>query len=504
MRKNISKISKHAGAFLFFILVAFCGNAQNRTITGTVISQDGRPLANASVIVVGQKTGVTTDANGTFSISVPPAAKQLEVSFVGSETQKVNISSTSNVTVALVSSVQALSDVVIIGYGTVQKKDITGSVATISTKNFQKGIVTTPEQLIQGKISGVSITSNGGAPGSGSVIRIRGGASLTASNNPLIVVDGVPLADGVNGDGSTPLAGAANGLNLINPNDIASFTILKDAAATAIYGSRASNGVIIITTKQGKKGKPRLDFSTQFGVSKLPKEYPVLSAAQFRKYVNTNGNPAQIALLGNASTDWQKEIYQTALTTDNNLSLSGSLKNLPYRISGEYMNQQGILKTDDLKRFSGNLSLTPNFFKNSLKVELNLHGTITNTRFANQGAIGNAITFDPTQPVTVAGSKFGGYYEWLGVNDSTLNNLSNRNPVALLQQKNDRSQVQRSFGNIKLDYAIPYISGLHANLNLGYDVAKGSGSTLVPADAAQSYNNSVDSLRGYNNETISD
>jgi len=491
-------ISKQAGILLLFILVSVCAHAQNRTITGTVISEEGKPLANASIIVVGQTTGTRTAADGTFSINVPPGAKQLEISYVGSETQKVDITSTSNVTVALVSSAKALSDVVIIGYGTVKKQDLTGSVAAIGEKNFQKGAVTTPEQLIAGKVSGVSITSNGGAPGSGSVIRIRGGASLTASNNPLIVIDGVPMSDGVNGNG-TPIAGAANGLNLINPNDIATFTILKDAAATAIYGSRASNGVILITTKHGKKGTPTVNFNTQFGVSTLPKEYPVLSATQFRDYVNANGNDAQKALLGNANSNWQNEIYQTALTTDNNLSWGGTLSNIPWRLSGEYLNQQGILQTDNLKRFSGGLNINPSLFKNTLKVELNLHGAITNTRFANQSAIPNAISFDPTQPVKVDGSKFGGYYEWLGANDSTLNNNSNRNPVALLQQKMDKSEVQRSFGNIKLDYAIPFISGLHANLNLGYDAAKGTGTTVVPADAAQSYNNGIDSLRGYSN-----
>ena len=499
MRKCILKISKHLAVLLFVTLAAFSVKAQN-TVTGKVTdSKSGLGIQGITVTVKGTKTATQTDASGNFSIMALPNAT-LDFTSANYSNQEVAVNNQSSLLVRMVISVQQLGEVVIIGYGTVKKKDLTGSVSTISTKDFQQGSVTTPEQLISGKVSGVSITSNGGAPGSGSVIRIRGGASLTASNNPLIVIDGVPLADGVNGDGSTPLAGAANGLNLINPNDIESFTILKDAAATAIYGSRASNGVILITTKHGKKGKPRVNFITQLGVSKLPKEYPVLSAAQFRNYVNTNGTPSQIALLGNANTNWQKEIFQTALTTDNNLSLSGSLKNIPYRVSGEYLNQQGILMTDDLKRFSGGLNLTPSLFKNSLKIELNLHGAVTNTRFANQGAIGNAITFDPTQPVTVAGSKFGGYYEWLGANDSTLNNNSNRNPVALLDQKNDRSQVQRSFGNIKLDYAIPHVTGLHANLNLGYDAAKGSGSTLVPADAAQSYNNSIDSLRGYNNE----
>lgn len=496
MRRSIRKISKQAGVLLFFILAAFVASAQN-TVNGTVTdSKLGNGIPAVTVTIRGTKTATQTDVNGQFSIKASPNSTLVFTS-AGYTPKEVAVGNQSSLQVSMAVAVENLNEVVVIGYGTTKKKDLTGSVSTVSTKDFQKGSVTTPEQLISGKVSGVSITSNGGAPGSGSVIRIRGGASLTASNNPLIVVDGVPLSNGVNGDG-TPLAGAANGLNLINPNDIETFTILKDAAATAIYGSRASNGVILITTKHGKSGKPTLNFSTQLGVSKLPKEYPVLSADQFRTYVKANGTPAQIALLGGANTDWQKEIYQSALTTDNNLSLTGSIKKVPYRISGEYLDQQGILKTDDLKRFSGGLNLTPRFFKNTLKVELNLHGTVTNTRFANQGAIGNAISFDPSQPVYSKGSKFGGYYEWLGANDSTLNNNSNRNPVAMLEQNNGRSDVQRSFGNIQLDYSLPFITGLHANLNLGYDIAKGDGSTFIPANAAQSYNNGIDSLRGYN------
>ncbi len=471
--------------------------AQGKLVTGKITdSKTLQPLSGVSILIKGSKIGTQTQNDGTFSLNVPASADSLIISSIGYAPKVVSVNS-GNFSVSLDPTSTSLNEVVVIGYGTTRKKDLTGSVATVGTKDFQKGAITTPEQLITGKIAGVTITSNGGAPGSGSVIRIRGGASLTASNDPLIVVDGVPLSDGVNGNGGS-LAGAANPLSLINPNDIETITVLKDAAATAIYGSRASNGVILITTKHGKSGKPVLNVSTQIGVSNLPKEYPVLSAAQFRDYVNNHGNSAQIALLGNANTDWQKQIYQSAITSDNNLSLSGSIKNMPYRVSGEYLDQDGILKTDNLKRYSVGLNLSPRFFKNSLKVDINLHGAITNTRFANQGAIGNALTFDPTQPVMVSGSKFGGYYEWLGASDSTLNNNSNRNPVAMLQQNNSTSHVERSFGNIQLDYALPYISGLHANLNLGYDVGKGNGNTFVPADAAQSYNNSIDSLRGYN------
>lgn len=496
MRRSISKSSKPISVLLFFILCALATTAQN-TVSGKVTDlKGGFGLQGVTVTVKGTKTATQTNSEGNFTIKAPSDAT-LEFTSAGYSSKDVAVAGQSFLNVTLSVSVEKLTDVVIIGYGTAKKKDLTGSISTISTKDFQKGLVTTPEQLIAGKVSGVSITSNGGAPGSGSVIRIRGGASLSASNDPLIVIDGVPLANGVNGS-SQSLAGAANALSLINPNDIETFTVLKDAAATAIYGSRASNGVILITTKTGKSGKPVLTINTQLGVSKLIKQYPVLSASQFRKFVNANGDSTQRSWMGNANTDWQKEIYQTALTTNSNVSLSGSFHKIPYRINGEYLNQNGILKTDNLERFSAGLSLTPRFFDNKLKVDLNVHGTATNTRFANQGAIGNAISFDPTQPVYVSGSKFGGYYEWLGATDTTLNNNSNRNPVALLMQNNNRSQVQRSFGNIQLDYALPGIDGLHANLNLGYDIAKGQGSTIIPANAAQSYNNSIDSLRGYN------
>lgn len=491
MRKSITKISKQISVLVFLILAAFCANAQNRTITGKVISADGAPLADASVIVAGYKTGVRTSADGSFSITVPPGAKQLQISYVNSVTQKIDISSVSNVTAVMQSSAKALTDVVVIGYGTVSKKDLTGSVSTVSAKDFQKGSIISPLDLIAGKVAGVSVTSNGGQPGSGSIIRIRGGASLNASNDPLIVIDGVPLS-------SVNLQG-------INPDDIASFSILKDAAATAIYGSRASNGVILITTKRGKAGKPVLSFTTQLSAARIPKEFPVLSANQFRSLVDSIGSPSQIAQLGKANTDWQKQIYQTAMTSDNNLSYSGSTKNMPYRIGGEFLSQNGVLKTDNLQREALSIGLTPHLFNDHLKIDINIHGSSTDSRTAAgengsgaASAISNAISFDPTQPVYSGKTGFGGYYEWL-TNDSTPNSLSTRNPVALLNQYNQENHALRSFGNIQFDYKFHFLPELHANLNLGYDVAKYNGTTVVPPDAAQSYN-SVPSLRGQNNQ----
>lgn len=470
--------------------MSFSVLAQTRLITGKITDTSGAPLAGVSVVVKGTTIGTQTATDGTFKINAPSSAATLQISYVGYGSREVSVGN-GNVSATLRATTGSLNDVVVIGYGSVRRRDATGSVATVNEKDFQQGTITTPEQLIAGKVSGVSITSNGGAPGSGSVIRIRGGTSLNASNDPLIIVDGVPLSD--NG-----IAGAASPLSLINPNDIESFTILKDAASTAIYGSRASNGIIMITTKHGRNRKPTISFSTLFGVSQLPSEYPVLSPDQFRSFVTTNGTPAQIAMMGTANTDWQKEIYQTAISTDNNLSISGAVKNIPYRISGEFLNQDGILKTDNLERTSVAINLTPSLFDNHLKITLNLHGAITNTRFANQGAIGSALSFDPTQPVHDTTGAFGGYYEHTSGNDSTPLSLGTRNPVALLEQENNKSQVQRSFGNIQFDYKVNFLPDLHINLNLGYDAAQGSGTVVIPGYAAQGYNQ-FDSLRGSDN-----
>ena len=274
-----------------------------------------------------------------------------------------------------------------------KKKDLTGSIAHVSATDFNQGAITTPEQLIQGKVAGVTVTSNSGAPGSGSQILIRGGASVNGSNAPLIVIDGVPLSN-------DKIAGAANPLDLINPNDIESFSILKDASAAAIYGNRASNGVIIITTKKGQSGKPQINFSTQLSVAQLPKEAPVMSPQQFRAYVTANGNAAQIAELGPANTDWQKQIYQTAVSTDDNFSISGSAGKLPYRVSVGYTDQNGILKTTSLNRYTANINLSPSFLKDHLKVDFQLHRLAGKAKVCKRGgAIGSANNFNPTDPV---------------------------------------------------------------------------------------------------------
>lgn len=468
--------------FLALMVCSLQALAQDRVVTGKVTdAKDGSVMANATVQVKGTKTATQTDASGHYKIVVPASATKLLVTSVGYGDLEVNISG-NTVDVQLSATTVQLSDVIVIGYGTARKKDLTGSVSVVTAKDFNKGPITTPEQLIVGKVAGVQVTSNSGAPGSGSTIRIRGGASLNASNDPLIVIDGVPLDNG-------GISGSANALSLINPNDVESFNILKDASATAIYGARGSNGVIIITTKKGKSGKPVFSFGTQASLSAITKEADVLSADQFRSIVNANGTAAQKALLGNANTNWQKQIYQTAFTSDNNLSVSGSLGKMPYRISAGYLNQEGVLKKDKLQRTSVNISLTPKFFNDHLSVALNVLGSQSKNKFANQGAIGSAVNFDPTQPVTSGSSRFGGYWEWLDPTSiSGLKGLSPRNPLGLLLMRDDRSTVQRSVGSAQFDYKVHFLPDLRVKLNLSYDISKGEGTVFIPDSAAATYN----------------
>ncbi len=458
--------------------------AQSRTVTGIVTDTADRVLANVSVLVKGTTIGTQTKQDGSYSVRVPANATTLVFSSINYGSLEMAISG-DVVNVHLTPIVSSLADVVVIGYGTAQRKDVTGSIATVSSKDFQKGTITSPDQLIAGKVAGVSVTSNGGAPGSGSVIRIREGASLNASNDPLIIVDGIPLSQ--NG-----ISGASNQLALINPNDIETFTVLKDAASTAIYGSRASNGVIIITTKRGRRGKPQINAVSNFSVATIANKVDVLSGDAIRSFVNDPANgatAAQKALLGTANTDWQSKIYQNAITSDNNISISGAVKNLPYRLSLGYLTQQGTLKTDLLQRGTFSLNITPMLFDNHLKIDVNLKGTLSQDNFANQSAIGSAIAFDPTQSVY---TDKGTYFEWL--QGANYNPNATSNPVALLDQYHSKGYVSRSFGNVQFDYKFHFLPDLHANLNLGYDVSEGHGNVLI--DSSRQGNNSY-SYRGY-------
>lgn len=372
-----------------------------------------------------------------------------------------------------------IEQVVLIGYGKQKKSDLTGSISSITAKDFNGG-ATSPAQLIQGKAPGVSITGNSGAPGSGSSIRIRGIGSLNGQQAPLIVIDGVP--QDFNG-----ISGASDPLSLINPNDIETFDILKDASATAIYGNRASNGVVLITTKRGAAGRLKVNFSTLASVSTKMKNTPVLSADEFRNFILSNKSIADSykEKLGAYDTNWQDKIYQAAWGTDNNLAISGGIKGLPYRLSLGYNEQNGIVKTNSFRRTSAGLNINPKFFDNHLSVTLNNKVTFTDNQFAPGGVIGDATYFDPTQPVYSGNSDYGGYYEWLL--NGGLNVNANANPVAKLYSMRDISSIWRYLGNVQIDYKLHFLPDLHLNINVGYDYTKSQGSKTEYANFKNAY-----------------
>jgi TonB-dependent starch-binding outer membrane protein SusC len=478
MRKISQKLMLSCVMYLLS-LTAFSQNA----VTGKVTdARDGTPVAGVTVTVKGTTAATQTAADGTFKINAASTAS-LIFSSIGFASQEVNITGQSVVDVSFERLNQQLDELVVVAYGTKRKGDLTGSVTSVSAKDFQKGVVNSSEQLLQGKVAGLEVTTGGGSPGGGSRIRIRGGASLNASNDPLLVIDGVP----VEGNG---ISGSANLLNSINPNDIESISVLKDASATALYGSRASNGVLIITTKKGSKGKVRYNYNTQLSAGVVGKTVKVLSGDEVRAIISADatktGSNTYQALLGTANTDWQKEIYRAAFGWDNNISASGAFKNIPFRASIGYLTQDGILKTDNFKRFSGSLNLTPKFLNDHLSVNLALKASNTKNNWANQDAIGSSIAFDPTQSVRSSSGKFGGYYEWQDGGGSLLD-LATRNPVALLNQRDNKSNVNRLVGNLQLDYKIHWFPDLHVLVNLGIDNASGSGDDNIDSASATNY-----------------
>ncbi|MCX6264640.1 MAG: SusC/RagA family TonB-linked outer membrane protein [Bacteroidetes bacterium] len=469
--------------FVLSMLLMQVSFAQDRAITGRVTDANGAPLAGASVVAKGSNKGVVTNDAGRFTISVAPAVTTLVVSSTGFTAQEVSIASKGELSVALASSSANLGEVVVVAYGTRRKSDLTGAVTSVGPKEFQKGNINSAEQLLVGKVAGLSVTTGGGAAGGGSRIRIRGGASLNASNDPLVVIDGVP----VEGNG---IAGSANLLNTINPNDIESITVLKDASAAALYGSRASNGVLIVTTKRGTKGKIRYNYNNVFALGTIVNTVPVLTGDEVRTIVNADaaatGNNTYKNLLGTANTDWQKEIYQTAPSFDNTVSASGSLGNMPFRASLGYLTQDGILKTNNFNRLTGTLNLSPKLLNDHLSINLNLKGSQTKNRFANEGAIGNAVSFDPTKPVYSGNKNWGGYYEWLQPNALPID-LSSRNPLALLDLRDNRSTVSRFIGNVQMDYKLHFLPDLHVLVNLGLDQSSGHGNNNIDSVSATNY-----------------
>lgn len=376
---------------------------------------------------------------------------------------------------------------VVIGYGSVKKDDLSGSVVAIKAEEMNKGAVTSPQELIMGKVPGLSVSQGDGAPGAGSTIRIRGGASLNASNDPLIVIDGVPVSNDA-------APGTPNALATINPNDIETFTVLKDASATAIYGSRASNGVIIIQTKKGTQDKIKVSYSGTFTAKDPYKRIETLDAQSFREvmqaqYPEGTAQSADIQRIlnvyPNQSTDWQDAIYQTGLSTDQNIGIAGKAGFMPFRISLGYNTEKGTLKTSKYERYTGAVNLSPKFFDNHLSVDINVKGTINKNRFADSGAVGAAAFFDPTKPIYDEENRYNGYWNW-GIVQGAQADLATQNPLSLLYDRNNHGTTKRSLGNIQLDYKIHGLEDLHANLNLGYDVAKTTGRNFVNSNSVQS------------------
>ena len=479
-------------------------------VKGVVVDATGTPVIGATVLEQGTTNGITTDVNGQFVLMVNNEQSIVSVSFIGYVTKTLAANSTELQRVVLEEDSAMIDDVVVIGYGTVKKDDLTGSISTVKADQTNKGLATSPTDLLRGKSAGVVITTGDGAPGSAAQIRIRGGSSLNASNDPLVVVDGLPISN-------SGISGTSNALASINPADIESFTVLKDASATAIYGSRASNGVIIITTKKGSKydtGAPHVSVDFTASLSQNSRFVDVMTGDEMRqtlewyygtqdtdayrsatKYTDANGNYI--------NTDWQREIYQLAQSYEGNVALSGNIKmgdknNLPYRVSYGYLNQDGTLKTSNMSRHTLSVNLNPQLLNNHLTISLNGKGMIMDTRFANTGAVSQAVQFDPTKPVTLDGvytyegdelvpatGGINGYYTWRGV-DGNHNTMANQNPLAMLNDKHDTSNAKRFVGNASFDYKIHGLESLRLNLNLGVDVSKSNGVVDVAPGAEQS------------------
>ena len=487
-------------------------------VKGVVVDAIG-PVIGATVIEQGSTNGASTGLDGDYVLYVSSADAVVEVSCIGYATQSF-VASQMPVVITLAEDSQFLDEVVVIGYGTVKKEDMTGSISTVKTDQISKGAVASPTDMLQGKAAGVVVTAGDGAPGSGAAIRIRGGSSLSASNDPLVIVDGLPISN-------SGISGVSNALASINPNDIESFTVLKDASATAIYGSRASNGVIMITTKKGSSagGKIHLDVDFTASLAQNSKYVDVLTAqelidvmAQYAGegseaynalgYVDAEGNRQY------ADTDWQKEIYQLGQTYEGNVALSGSVGKtnafkMPYRVALGAYSQDGTLKTGYMRRETISLNLNPSLLDNHLNINLNGKGMAMQNRFANTGAISQAVQYDPTKPVYDQVNGLGpNKYSWWNYGNkddngnllqtvANANTMANSNPVALLNDKRDLSNAYRFIGNAQFDYKVHGLEDFRFNLNLGIDYASSNGTVDVDPGAEQSLHSTAQAGSGY-------
>ena len=462
------------------LLLPFSALAQS-TLDGVVLdAKTNQPMPGVNVNVQGTTTGTSTDLDGKFKLSKVNKGDKISFSFIGYKNEIVVYDGQKNIAVSLDEEPNLLQEVVVqIGYGNVKKKDATGSVSLLSAKDFNKGANVTAENLLNGRVAGLTINTSG-APGSGSEIRIRGGASLFAKNDPLIVIDGLPI-ENTTGTGATSI------LSSINPSTIESFSILKDASATAIYGSRASNGVIIITTKKGGK-KLSVDYNFQYGSGQLVKTLDVFDANQFRQII-ADKLPGRVSELGTANTNWQKEIYRRTDFVDNSLTIRGNLfKVIPSRLTVGNTYQEGLRLTNAFNRNNISVALNPSLFKDHLKLKLNANYSNERNRFTD-AVEGNAIRFDPTQPVYNTASIYGGFFEYYVPSNSELIPQTLRNPVAQLLQTDDSGINNRFYGNFELDYKLHFFPAIRGVVNFGFDEANGERSKNAGTNAASSGSN---------------
>ncbi len=493
IRKNLKLI-----LFLVAVFAYSASFAQLKTVTGKVTDAgSGEPLPGVTIVVKGTTNGTITNFDGIYSLDVE-AGQVLAFSYIGYSAQDVTVGTANTIDIQLAQSTENLEEVVVIGYGTVKKSDATGSVTAISSDDFNKGNITSPQELLVGKGAGVVITTAGGAPGSGSTIRIRGGSSLNASNDPLIIIDGIPIDN-------NDVSGSSNFLSFVNPNDIESMNILKDASATAIYGSRASNGVIIINTKKGKAGSPmRISADVNTSIATPIKYTDVYSGDELRQIaLDHKGlySADSFDLLWDGNTNWQKEIFRTAISQDNNFSISGAYKEIPYRASVGLTNQNGILKNTDMQRLTGSVSLDPVLLDGDLKINMNVKGMTTNNNFGDSGAIGSAINMDPTKPVYDGTASSANYFQWGNYGA----NLGTPNPVEQLMAADNHSKVNRVVANFQANYALPFISGLRANLNMATDQSYGQGKNNRPVTSPSTLTSPLTGrLSNYNSKNSND
>ncbi|MCH5325776.1 MAG: TonB-dependent receptor [Duncaniella sp.] len=465
-------------AALFTLLSAFPVMAQKITVTGTVLDPEGEPLIGASVLVKGATMGTATDFDGHYSIAAPANAT-LVFTYVGYDTQEIAVDGRTVINVDMAANAHVLGEVVAIGYGTVKKSDATGAVATVKPSEIEAGLATSAQDLLVGASPGVVVTSDG-SPQGGASIQIRGGASISATNDPLIVIDGVPMS-------TKSVYGASNPLALVSPESVESMTILKDASATAIYGSRASNGVIIITTKKGSGGRPQVTFTANAYVNTPRRLLDVMNAAEFTDFITSRygeGSP-QVAQLGSADTNWQKEATRTSVSSDYSLSVGGTAGVLPYRVAVSFTNNNGVLKKNAMDRVTGSISLNPKFFNNTLAVNANIKGSYVENQYADN-VLGTAAAMNPTIPVRDFVNGAPVFSHWTSYNaagevvgpDAAGQDLNTAtaptNPIARQLAQTSKGKSYQSIGNLQLNYKLPFLPELSADLNLAYDYQHGT------------------------------